>query len=344
MLDKRRIGTLDSLRGIAALFVFWIHSTEYIVKADYSGRHSEAMDTIVHLFDVGRVGVVLFFLLSGYLIAQSLHSDDWRTRFPIKRFFRIYPLFFASILVAWAASGFNVKAETLLANLTMLPSLFGQPELIQLYWTLETEVLFYLLIYGFKVSKQADRKQGFFWAVIFLTALFSVSQLALAESTLKEMPLLFKKLPQHLGIMLFGAHLSTRNKGTRLTAETIILLVVVLIPSSYTGIEYMKNRFDGDPPMMLSYATAILLFIVCLRFQPTSRITERIGTISYSLYLSHLFVIMYCTPFLAGYNIAVSLGAMLAVTLLISELGYRYIELPAIRLPKRLLRHARSRT
>ena len=302
------------------------------------------MDTIVHLFDVGRVGVVLFFLLSGYLIAQSLHSDDWRTRFPVKRFFRIYPLFFASLLAALAATGFNVETETLLANLTMLPSLFGQPELIPLYWTLETEVLFYLLIYGFKASGLADRKQGFFWAAIFLTALFSVSQLALAESTLEEMPLLFKKLPQHLGIMLFGAHLSTRNKDTRLSGETIVLLVVILLPSLYTGIEYMADHFEGDPPMMLSYASAIFLFLVCLRYQPTSRLTERIGRISYSLYLSHLFVIMYCAPFLAGYSIALSLGAMLALTLLISELGYRYIELPALRLPKRFSRSAQSRT
>jgi hypothetical protein len=79
-----RLAWLDALRGWAALVVALHHASYYYVP----GLRSKMVDW----FDPGRYGVLLFFLVSGYIVPVSLERHGDVRRFWIGRFFRIYPL------------------------------------------------------------------------------------------------------------------------------------------------------------------------------------------------------------------------------------------------------------
>ncbi len=145
-----RMAWLDALRGFAALVVAYFHLKSY------------ALDRPAAVFagwlDLGRYGVLLFFLVSGYVIMMSLERYGSLRRFWVGRIFRIYPawLLAAAAMLTLAATGIRdvfpaLRAHpeaAVLSHLTMLQEFMGVPSLIYVFWTLSYEMVFYLLISG----------------------------------------------------------------------------------------------------------------------------------------------------------------------------------------------------
>ncbi|MFD0855641.1 acyltransferase family protein, partial [Actinomadura adrarensis] len=147
-----RLGWLDALRGIAALVVALHHGTyEYLPQF----RHE-----ILYFLDPGDCGVLLFFLVSGYIIPASLERTGSVRRFWISRAFRIYPLLLvvlAAVLILDLTGLKAMRAGTLdayepvgavLAHLTMMQDLLAVPNAVNVLWTLSFEMAFYLLVVG----------------------------------------------------------------------------------------------------------------------------------------------------------------------------------------------------
>ncbi|MEO7910522.1 MAG: acyltransferase family protein, partial [Roseiflexaceae bacterium] len=143
-----RLDFLDGLRGIAALAVFLAHA---------GNKVSPAFRTYLEpYFNLGSWGVVLFFLCSGFILPVSLERQGSLGRFWIRRFFRLYPLYWINVVImAMIAPGeprmvlSGPPAQSLrifLANLTMFQAFLGFPHLMALYWTLTLELLFYILL------------------------------------------------------------------------------------------------------------------------------------------------------------------------------------------------------
>ena len=95
----RRIPSLDGIRAIAILLVLVGHSINAL----------PALAPVIEWLEVGRVGVSIFFVLSGYLITRLLVEEEERQgaislkAFYIRRFFRIVPpyyLYLTCVLVA----------------------------------------------------------------------------------------------------------------------------------------------------------------------------------------------------------------------------------------------------
>jgi peptidoglycan/LPS O-acetylase OafA/YrhL len=148
---------LDSIRGIAVLMVLFYHSF-------FWGTDLSLFPTLPRLFLqatwVGKLGVNLFFVLSGFLITGLLlkardRPDYYRT-FYIRRALRILPAYLATLLVL-ALAGFSLKFIGLsllyLANLTPL---FGVLIAYPVLWSLAVEQHFYLL-WPFAVRNLAVR-------------------------------------------------------------------------------------------------------------------------------------------------------------------------------------------
>ncbi|GII66030.1 acyltransferase [Sphaerisporangium krabiense] len=140
---------LDALRGLAALVVVFEHSLDALLP--------EVRGAVSPWFDFGQYGVLLFFLISGYVVPVSLERRASVRGFWITRFFRIYPLWAvaAAVGTAFAVAGvWNVipgqTAErpwtALLAHLTMLQDLLQVPSVVNVFWTLSYEMAFYLLV------------------------------------------------------------------------------------------------------------------------------------------------------------------------------------------------------
>ena len=75
---KVRLAFVDALRGIAALAVVLLHLYHYNLLPMTGYRFPEPLHTI---FDNGDLGVYVFFVISGFVIAQSLHGETVTARF-----------------------------------------------------------------------------------------------------------------------------------------------------------------------------------------------------------------------------------------------------------------------
>ncbi|WIM93793.1 acyltransferase [Actinoplanes oblitus] len=150
-MTRTRLTWLDALRGYAAAVVALFHLSPQVIGLD---RHM----AIYRHFDLGRYGVLLFFLVSGYVIPMSLERHGSLRRFWIGRLFRIYPAYLLTIGLGLllAAAGWQRLHRTLytdttasvLGHATMLQDLLGLRGVVRPFWTLSYEMTFYLIVAG----------------------------------------------------------------------------------------------------------------------------------------------------------------------------------------------------
>jgi peptidoglycan/LPS O-acetylase OafA/YrhL len=139
---------LDALRGIAALCVVYAHFGVRVLPWLHTAIYTE--------FDPGLYGVLVFFLISGYIVPASLERRGCVRTFWISRLFRLFPLFALVIGIALLLHAFGMASlrgaanqsptVSVLAHLFMLSDLLGQASILIVAWTLSYEMVFYLLV------------------------------------------------------------------------------------------------------------------------------------------------------------------------------------------------------
>jgi peptidoglycan/LPS O-acetylase OafA/YrhL len=144
--DRRnRLVELDALRGIAALSVVVFHYTTHYAKL-YSHTAPWPID-----FSVGRYGVELFFMISGYVIYLTLDKTGTPQEFIVSRFSRLYPVYWMAVLLTYSITsilslpGYQISPTDALINLSMVQELATVPHVDNVYWTLQRELGFYVL-------------------------------------------------------------------------------------------------------------------------------------------------------------------------------------------------------
>ncbi|WP_084772815.1 acyltransferase family protein [Nonomuraea candida] len=145
----RRQTWLDALRGVAVLAVLFEHLLDPLFP--------EVRAAVSPWFDFGQYGVMVFFLVSGYVVPASLERRGSVAGFWLGRLFRIYPLW---IVVAVLGTVFGlVRVYSVLpaqlaeqpvtaavAHLTMLQDFLQVVSVVNVFWTLSYEMVFYLLV------------------------------------------------------------------------------------------------------------------------------------------------------------------------------------------------------
>lgn len=145
---KIRILELDALRGIAAVSVMLFHYTT-IYPTLFPAQRSLGMR-----FEAGAYGVFLFFAISGFVISLTLSTTAGVREFAVKRFARLFPVYWAAILLTTLVVELSdtellqTPLLPLLANFTMLQGFFLLPSVDGVYWTLTVELAFYICAVG----------------------------------------------------------------------------------------------------------------------------------------------------------------------------------------------------
>jgi len=316
---QQRLGTIDALRGIAALSVAWYHFTHGTTLLSHGWLKASG--------NYGWVGVEMFFVISGFIIPYSLHKSRYHSRnfgvFLLKRIARLDPPYIADILLIIALSyvvtfapGFrgewpHYSASQLLFHLAYFNSFVGKPWINVVFWSLGIEFQYYLMI-GAVFPLLVERRSSV--RLAFLALLIAASIL------IRRYTLVFVWFPLFVsGILVF-------QRKTGLISRP--MLFAGLAVTSLVG--WFVN---GHLVSVVVLATA--LAIECIEI-PSSRVTK-VGLISYSVYLLHVPIggkivnlgtrFAHSTPA----QIAV-LAAAVAGTMLASIVFYRYVELPSMRL------------
>ena len=361
-----RFHEIDALRGVAALLVVWIHVTELFVKQPAIAQHGTGLYEIARAVDFGRIGVVLFFAISGFVICHSLKGEKKTAsqRFLIRRTLRLYPAFWLSVVLSTglfvAVLGRQIEASTVLANLTMIPVVLGEPQILGLYWTLETELVFYLLCWMLFMTGWLRRPEVLAALMWIMMLLFGVLMLDGIEAT--EVPQ-WQSMPYHLSIMLWGGLLrywfdhrgqDIRVGSFKLSLTGLLLIQLVLIVSPlFFGL--MMFILSGDPAALMKavpYVVAVGLFVVFGFWVPLRlRWMAWIGTISYSLYLFHPLIFLSVNQLLPSLPIHLSelhLGVYLLVcavfSIVLAAAVYYLVEKPAIRLARKWTRQTSTKS
>jgi peptidoglycan/LPS O-acetylase OafA/YrhL len=183
------LGWLDALRGIAALVVVFDHSS-YTFMADFRRE-------LMPQFNTSRYGIMVFFLVSGYIIPASLERRGCVRTFWIGRVFRVYPLWAAVVTVLLAANllglaemrdfGQQSAATVAVAHVTMFQELLGTPNLLLILWTLSYEMAFYLLVVALFTVRLHQRSAAVAVILAVLAAVSVAAGIVLPASALSGM-------------------------------------------------------------------------------------------------------------------------------------------------------------
>jgi peptidoglycan/LPS O-acetylase OafA/YrhL len=138
---------LDSIRGLAILGVLFFHGFYYVTGTGLF--HSPLAKAVTYASMPGRMGVNLFFVLSGFLITgiliDSRDDPNYYRRFYIRRALRILPVYYLllAVLLLMRASNWPFVAFSAVYLSNVAP-LFGVPLAYSVLWSLAVEEHFYL--------------------------------------------------------------------------------------------------------------------------------------------------------------------------------------------------------
>lgn len=344
---KFRLDYLDSIRGVAALLVVLHHTFEWFIK--HFEINYPILVNLFETFNLGRFGVLIFFLTSGFLIPWSLKRNTPHPlkNFVIKRFFRLYPAYWFSIIPAviiGTGVGMNIiSTDQVLLNFTMIHKFLGVESVIESYWTLHVELIFYFLcVILFSLNLLQNNAY-----LIMLTIVFSLCAVAVAALGYYyhiRIPVL---MPQGLAIMFYGSLLCNYfiKKQSELLKPLVILTVLYLILLSVADKFYYVDSWLKW--FFTHLAAFFMFFLLITKVKLNNRIAVYLGRISYSLYLLHTLVINVVFKMFGNFaetelGFYIVMISVLAGSILVADLSYRFIEKPGVRLAGKLTQKYRD--
>jgi peptidoglycan/LPS O-acetylase OafA/YrhL len=325
---QRRFTFIDGLRGIAAMAVVLFHALR--------GSHLDNVpSTLVSVVMLGEAGVVIFFVISGFVIAHAL-ADKRITPggawlFIAARSIRLDPPYWAAIALA---VGFSVLASVvvpgrplpdyslgqLVAHLFYLQEILGYAEINPVFWTLCYEIQFYAL-FAFML---ASRSTTVFALTFVLSLLWPLGLVADVRGLFVNFFYSFL-----LGV---GAYYSWRLQWVR-----PLFLV-------YAGLILAGAIVHSNVSALISGGTALLLVSVAMANKLQTGLNWRwlqfLGMISYSLYLTHnpitgaTFRAVYLIAGRSPLTQMIGFGLSMISSVVFAWLMYVWIEKPSIRLAR----------
>ncbi|MEO0436770.1 MAG: acyltransferase [Pseudomonadota bacterium] len=336
---QNQIQSLTGLRGLAALIVFVSHGANQGVLPRVFGN------------GFGQIGVMLFFVLSGFLMAHLyLYQEASRktlSSFVLARVGRVFPLYLALILTSYLiiASGlkpdFHYRVDSVLTLSESLLFLRAPNE----FWTIPVEVQFYALFLILWITF-ARKPTG---SVVPIVSLWVASAIPSAAYWLYNggvLPLVTTyATPFMLGLLLAGLFRTAQESEPQLRWSNrlgLLFLLAVLLNLPSLRLDYGLTLGEGfylrtwlDP---LNWALVLGLFY-CAMLSARSlnflsgALMAYFGGISYALYLFHYPVLIAVSETALPTVLKFPIAFLIVVGL--AHLSGRYLEVPAAKFVRR---------
>lgn len=336
--------TMLGLRGLAAILVVLYHC--------YLATVGGALWQFVGIVRHGYLSVDLFFIISGYSIAQKYFGRFLKgivrgelIEYGLARVSRIYPAYIAWLamsVLTWLMlnrseiDAWEVSSSVLMHSM-MLQSIIGSSILFNIpMWSVAVEVVAYLL---FPIAAKTVEKYRI-KAYIAIIVVFICTTIYLSIGTIDRIngvESIFRCLSGFsVGVAISG--LKKLELGDRLYGVAQAASVAASAAFVWFGLEALAVATFAATVYLLTVETQrSSIPVVVLR----SRVVQWLGDISYSLYLCHVVVLALCMPVitkiasLAGLSQAavgpILLSLVLPGALLIASLSRLVIERPLLK-------------
>lgn len=272
---KNKIASLQVVRFVAASLVVLLHATETMTGTS-APRPLAAL---------GPLGVDLFFVLSGYIMATV--GSHWTAgEFLARRLGRVLPIYYlltVFMMVIMALAG-EFTAGPLASSFLMVP-VPGERTYLNVAWTLDYELLFYG---GFAIVLAFGRRG----LVVVLAAL----AMAMVARSLSGGPVLdFVGNPLILeflaGVVAAKAPKSRPAAWASVAAALVMFCGVALQPAAIEGV--------WARPLLLVWPSALLIYGAA-QVSGSGAMWSRmayLGDASYAAYLAHQFPLSIAKAF-----------------------------------------------
>lgn len=305
---------LDLLRFFAAVMVVLFHFNSFGigVPTHQATGHNIAFPFLPQWTESGWIGVQMFFVLSGYLIAQSAAHATWKT-FISKRVIRIFPALWTCAtlaLVVRIAAGESITERVLDWLRTIVLSPKG-PYIDGVAWTLVVEMVFYLFVCLWMAyhQKKGLNKYMLLDRFAMLLGLASALFIVARIGTMQLLPEMhntlnwfgFKVLLLNhgvffaLGMTIFSFQHAENNQRT--LTFGIFTTLVCLLEIHLRG----ASPHESMNAMILWLCMLVWMGFSILKYSQLKSslmafISNILGKLSYTIYLSHFALGMYLVP------------------------------------------------
>jgi peptidoglycan/LPS O-acetylase OafA/YrhL len=303
--------------------------------------HSSAMlPPFVAPLSLGNVGVLMFFAVSGFVIAEALDLfyRDRPLRFLANRFLKIYPAYWAALPLAaigLAVSGRSIELGPfpLVVNAALLAGYLpgaGEVLWLSIAWAIIVEFQFYFAAAAVAAIGALTGKRGASTGLALAGALAMYAVVWLTEGYARFYGA-FQFAPFFVAGVAAYLHLS---RGSPL-ATLLLALSAALSLHAYAA--YVGRGPSALEASMAIFAVVAVLFFALARGECSyamKHVDHFLGDLSYPVYLLHMPVVAAAERWSLGFPFAIS------VTLLLSLAVHFAVEHPV----KAIRQRVRGRT
>jgi peptidoglycan/LPS O-acetylase OafA/YrhL len=335
---------LDTLRAIAALVVVFGHIE--LLKNGKSIPNLVENDFI--LFPSGHIAVILFFVLSGFLITYLLVKEKEKTgrisfrKFYMRRILRIWPLYYTIILLSYWLINSEYGFKTILLCLSIFPNIAhalgsGWPSSPQI-WSIGVEEQFYLfwplVLFVLPERKVITGLLIFFVGYSIFPHLFGFINVRTFQN--EEVGLVLNKIfyGTKFNCMAIGAlmgfAMAKKKNWIKILSKDIVAIFSIILSFSLWFFRFEMKHFT-DELFSIIFAVMIVGVVSSKKINIDTRITRFLGKISYGIYMYHWIIILIVLKYLKydGNNLIFNLELYIIViglTILLSWISYITLE------------------
>ncbi len=343
-LVRTHYPSLDVIRGLGTLLVMWSHTSGYWLPANKKVSFLQTIwgNYFVQPFHLngngGHLGVAIFFILSGFLTANSLGKPQTRLEFAKKRAYRLWPMLIVGVVLSFLYVCFcnqmrvkhlgvsDASTEKWLLSTVLLDWLIGGTPVMTITWTLINELFFYIIVMIF--LPVASRKPLSFSGLLIVS--WTVIVLII--------PRRYSSNVFYVGLIIIG-YLFRLLHETRIDKRIVIIQAIITATFFMAFFQYrfpsMMSMPGVEPIYSYIYASIIVLY-ASMNMKASFKPLSFVGKISCSIYMLHIPVGMSLQYLIAQISDRYSVNTVIAIviTIFISFAFTKFYESPLINMLK----------
>jgi peptidoglycan/LPS O-acetylase OafA/YrhL len=333
MKGATHIPALDGVRGMAATAVLFSHF--YVVRLPQVVNHR-----------IGDYGVLLFFVLSGFLMGHLYlaHRPDRErlTHYGAARIARVLPLYWGVGTIAYLVSHFLDPGFVYKVDGVGLVRIFSLTSVDAVFWSIGPEFQFYFLFPFFWLALYAQRfrRNAMIGIVAGALLIYALSPWMPGFSVFSKLHIFLVGIGLAILRMAMPEQVATRLALPLQLLGLAAILVIAFPPHALGDLVYPSTRDDprhiayyGDPLKLIACAAIVLGAALPGGFYGAlfgNRAMRALGAYSFSLYLLHLPVLYLLAKsgLMAGAPRPIALLSAAGIAIAVAGASFHLLERP----------------